>query len=102
MPLGEPKSQKRSRAALNITNVSKIEDMPLGSLIFSYSTPLHTNLLCLRHQAITPDHHFMTIEFDKTQSQQAVSSIFSSIPRGFKASILFKNGKSAYEDIFRD
>ena len=30
MPLGEPKSQKRSRAALNITNVSKIEDMPLG------------------------------------------------------------------------
>ena len=29
MPLGEPKSQKRSRAALNITNVSKIEDMPL-------------------------------------------------------------------------
>ena len=30
MPLGEPKSQKRSRAASNITNVSKIEDMPLG------------------------------------------------------------------------
>ncbi|KAL4637480.1 hypothetical protein ACB092_03G080300 [Castanea dentata] len=43
----------------------------------------------------------MAIEFNKTQSQQVVSSILSSIPRGFKASILFKNGKSAYEDIFR-